>query len=320
MKAALIAIALFISVIPSFADDSEKSIETFDDKLTVRTFFLVPHLDFSITSGDFKSDDIDYSANTPLSVGASLFYKSFGLSVSKEAQNSQDKNVYGKTSFTDIQIYYYSRKYACDASYQKYKGYYLENAGSYGYVQGDANSRRPDIRALNIGFDFYYIFSDNFSFNAFMNQTERQNKWDWSFLLLGSFNQFNLSSNRSLIPDSQKSFFGNDADYTGGKYSVLSIAPGLAISIPFYNFFISAAMFAGYGISLSKDQNSHGTISGTDASVKINMKVGFGYNGDKFFTGMSISLDSTAPIKDGAKASHQTFSGYVDLYLGTRFL
>ena len=124
-KISILLFLLFSS--PCFAERNNNLKDTLNDKVNVRIAYRLPGFDFSINDAEDKGESIDYEANVPLSFNLSLDYKSFGISVSKELDNSEEDSKLGKTKYTDIQLYYYLKRYGCEVYYQKYQGYYLAN-------------------------------------------------------------------------------------------------------------------------------------------------------------------------------------------------
>ncbi len=287
------------------AETNNDSIESFKDKVSVKTAIKSSSLDLSLEDGTQNGKAIDYNANTPLALGGAIYYKSFGISAFKGLFKNEDESDYGKTKYSDFQFFYFFRKFGSELYFQKYQGYYLNNPESYGYKTGDSNSKRTDINAKNIGINAYYIFSDDYSFKAFMNQTERQKKWDWTFLIMGSYNYLKVNSSYSMIPDSEKIKYGDNADYRGGIYNIISAAPGFGITAPVSDFYISTAIFFGFGKSLRESV----------VFTKFNSKIAAGYNGDNLFTGMTFSLDSLATENT---MNLTTFSLYIEFFCGYR--
>ncbi len=318
MKKNSLTITLILFTFWGYSQTREAN-DTLRNKLILGMAFRMPMFDFSIQDSDEKGRYIDYSANVPLSLGASIHYKSFGISYSQEMDNSEDDSKYGKTKYTDIQLYYHQKKIGYELYYQKYKGYYLEDSKKFGFENSDSNTIRPDIKTQNIGFNIIYVFSKKYSTQTLFNQSTNQKKLNWTFLMMGSFNQLRLNSNRNLIPDTEAIFYGENNSFRGGTYNVVAISPGLAIIAPFHNFYISSALITGYGFSQSNNQYLNENKKSGEAFIKINLKFGAGYNGKRIFTGMATSLDSLVPMKSGDEVEFQTFSGFVEFFLNVKF-
>lgn len=314
-----ISIILFLLFsLPCFAENSSNVRDTLNDK-NIRIGYKMPMFDFGIQDSEEKGESVDYTANTPLTFSASFYYKSLGVSVSKELVSTEDDSQYGKTKYTDIQLNYSFKRYGCEVFYQKYQGYYLDNYQKFGYLKDGPETIRPDIKTQNIGLNVFRVFSKGYTPNAVLNQIVRQKKWTKSFLLMGAFNQFKLKSNENLIPNGQAIYYGDNASYRGGIYNVITVAPGIAGTLPLRNYYLSVVCFAGYGVSFSENEYLIKTVTAVETFIKVNIKFGVGYNGKRVFTGIAASLDGVTPMKSGDEVEFQNYSGYVDLFFGIRF-
>ena len=114
---------------------NKKSIENFDNRLTVRPSFQVSFLKLNVKryeklpsnvteqEKERYTDTITYEPNSLVSGGIRISYLGFGFSFNRTLdQSARDKEVYGETEYSDYQIYYYGRKFGVEIFYQKYKG------------------------------------------------------------------------------------------------------------------------------------------------------------------------------------------------------
>jgi hypothetical protein len=318
----LIASSLFAA-----EETGSPRIDVFDDALVMRAFFRMPsqamyieYLDSSGNSAQY-TDQIEYWPNVPLSGGLDISYKSYGFSFSgKLGGSSRDMEVYGKTKYHDFQMYHYARKFGVDMYYQNYRGFYLDDARKYGYEQGDPQTIRPDLKIRTMGLNTYYIFSDDFSYSASVNQQERQSQWDWTFLLMGSVNYFRINSSGSLIPAPQQAAYDEYSGYSGGRYASLGISPGLALIVPIYHFYLSGTLFVGGGVMNKRYDTSSDRVNAFEPYLKVNLRLGCGYNGDSFFAGMNVSNDATSSdgfgLSSGLIVMVQVLT--VEFFAGTR--
>lgn len=301
------------------AQSNNKSKNTEDNNIHARIAYNLPFFDFTINDAADKGEPIDYNANVPFAVNVSLNYKSFGLSVSKNFRSSVEQGALIETDYTDIQFNYLRNRFGVELYYQNYKGYNLYDGSKFGSVEGDIISARPDINTQNIGLNAYYLFKKNKTLKTLLNHYTRPDKFDFSFLLMGSFNSLGLNSNRNMIPATEVIYYGNNSDYRGGRYNVLSVAPGVSLSIPIRKFYISTVLNAGYGISYSENNYSNINQQGIENFVKFNLKFAYGYSAKRFIVGMASNLDSLLPINGESDLEFQTFSGTVNIFLGIKF-
>lgn len=318
MKKEVISVILLLLTIQCYSEIHFAN-DTLNNK-NARIAFRGPMFDFSIHDSKEKSQKVYYKANVPVTLSASFFYKSVGLTVSKEISSSADElEKYGKTEYTDIQLNYFSKKIGYELFYQKYSGYYLENFNEFGYLEGDQNSIRPDIYNQNIGLNVFCVFSDRYNAKTLFNQSEKQKKLNWSVLLMGSLNHLKINSKKILIPSSEEIYYGDNYSFRGGRYNIITVGPGIAGILPLRNFYISETILFGFGLSLSENQFIDEKQQGLDVFGKINFKIGAGYNGKRIFTGMNTSMDSVSPIDSSSEVIFYTFSGYVEFFFGLKF-
>jgi hypothetical protein len=267
-----------------------------------------------------NGEPIDYNANVPFALNVALNYKSFGISVSKALSSSVENGALGKTKYTDIQFNYLRNRYGFEVYYQKYKGYNLDNCDKFGYVEGDLNANRPDINNQNIGLNAFFLFNKSHSLKTLLNHFSKPDKFEWSFLLMSSFNSLKLTSSSNMIPAIETIYYGDNSDYRGGRYNVLSVAPGFSLAIPGRRFYFSTVCMAGYGMSFSENYFSNVNQKGMENFVKINLKIAYGYCGKKMIAGIAYNMDSLLPIgKEGSDLEFQTFCGTYDVFIGYKF-
>jgi len=307
-------ILLVISMICSaYADtgtveENKKSIENFDNRLTIRPYFQASLLKLNVKryekvptniteqEEERYTDTITYEPNSLVNGGMRISYLGFGFSFTRTLdQSARDKEVYGETEYSDYQIYYYGRKFGVEVFYQKYEGFYLDDSDTFSLKKGDPETIRSDLSVATGGFNIFYVFSDNFSFKAAFSQLERQNAFDWSFLLMLSGIRFTINSDYSLIPENQESLYGDDAGFTGGTFTAVGISPGIGITKPFSNYcYITAALFLGTGYMHKRYDVAIGERVKHESFIKANIKLGAGYNGTTWFFGFSFLADESS--------------------------
>ena len=291
-----------------------------DNTLNVRMAYHMPFFDFTLNDAADKGESIDYNANVPFALNLSLNYKSFGLSVSKNFRSSVEAGALLETNYTDIQFNYLLNRFGVELYYQKYKGYNLGECDKFGYVEGDLNAARSDINNQNIGLNTFFLFNKKHSLKTLLNHFSKPDKTEFSFLMMSSFNRLTLSSSKNMIPAQEVIYYGNNSDYRGGNYNVLSVAPGVSLALPGRRFYLSTVLMAGYGMSYSEKHFANEDQTGFENFLKINFKIAYGYCGKKMIAGLAYNMDSLLPIgKEGTDVEFQTFSGTFDVFLGFKF-
>jgi hypothetical protein len=315
----LLFMIFLLTVIPASAENNNKPVSFFDDNVTIRTSVKNSFFQFRLLDPEQEGEDIKYSPNVETAFGVLFKYKYLELSVSKNYNFHDESGTKGDTEYYDMQLYYFVQNFAAELYHQKYKGYYLKDPELFGYAEGHSKTKRPDITTLHQGFNVYYIYSDDYSLNAAMNQGEKQNELAGSFMIMSSVNRVKLNSEFSLIPDNQQIYYNEDSMYTGGNYVSFAVSPGIGITIPYENLFVSFVMFIGYGKSYSKYENLNGPQTSVDNVLKVNAKFSLGYNADNLFYGLVCNYDSTNLVLNGRQFENSFEAGFVEFFLGTRF-
>ncbi len=273
------------------------------DDLTVIVTYSMSSLQLGLSYFGTQADgttrettEIKYLPNVNNSLGGDISYGSYGFSYSREIPGSgKDSNVYGRSKYNDFQFYYYGDKFGADVYYQKYKGFYLDNASTFGYDENDKVFKRSDMSMGSAGFNVYYSFDDKFSLNKAFKITRNPVKNGGSFLLMVSPNYFVVNSFRSLVLPDQEALYGKYAGFYKGEYYSIALSPGYVYSYTADNgFCFSVLVFGGLGW-MKKDYSTESlNIRGTGASIKANVKFLVGYNGESFFCGLKGLGDGTS--------------------------
>ena len=172
---------------------------------------------------------------------------------------------------------------------------------------------------MSIGFNTFYIFSDNFSYNAVFNQTEKQDEWDWTVLLMLSFNHNTIKSSYSLIPENYTFIPEEHKGYKGGRYINAGLAPGLGIILPFFNFYASLSMLIGVGYMNKVDDFEQYTKKNHDIYTNLNVRGSFGYNGDIIFFGFNFVIDMNLDTSvESSGVYSRVFTGVINFFIGAR--
>ncbi len=340
-------------------------IDDFSKRFTIRPFLAMPFQALviqpgsnnskalkSLTGGDTNADSsspdtrrsITYYPNFKLAGGMGVSYWVFGLSAQMAITGTaKPDSRYGRTKFFDLQLHYYFRKLGVDIFYQNYRGYYLENPKQYNswvyqngtpvslsYKRSDPGTVRSDLRIATVGFNVFYVFSDNYSLDAAFKQTERQNRSGGSFLLMLSGMNSRVSASTSLLPLTQEWLYGIYHGFKGGNFTSLGIAPGYSYTFLIgTNYFITPVIFVGAGVmtdSLRLHRTPEEILAGRDgvkhkleAFLKTNLRLALGYNGDSFFYGLAGVLDISASqgfIKTSISVG--VYRGYFEAFAGYR--
>jgi len=336
-KISILCIFIMISCIQAWAkttasknvknknEQIEQPVEMSTPDFRAMATFSMPNLQLGIThfNETDETEEIKYSPNVNMSCGIDLSYKGFGFSYSmKLDQAAKDENTYGKTKYKDYQFYYYSDKWGADIYYQRYSGYYLDNPETFGQIQGDSVSIRPDMKMNSSGFNIYYCFNDEMSLNNSMKHVSIKKKGLHSLLLMLSPNYFKVTSDSSLIPPDEEINYEDDSGFRKGEYYSISLSPGYAYTNKFdSNLFLTVIIFGGLGAMQKKYITDSGETTELNSCIKANFKCVFGYETDNFFCGITGLGDGTS-TKDPFAETGLELMSYVltaEVFAGIQF-
>ena len=300
----LVFIAVILAVRPLSAEPAGSPIKQ-DEALNVRLFFNVPLLPVTIkpaigeheTPGDEQARQSAKSKYFPSlrgNIGLGLSYAGFGASYSTEVVTFTNEATHGESSYQDWRLYFYTRKFGADMVGLYYSGFHLSDPEKHGYAADDIRVKRTDMSMKTIGLNLYYIFSDDFSFKAAFTQTERQTKWDYTFLLMLSGMHYSINSKYSLISPCDEETFGGNSGFYKGNFDGVALCPGFGITIPYHDYFATAVAFFGSGYMHRIYSVDSGKKIRHDGFYRINIRSSIGYNGPHFYGGLTFIFDSMA--------------------------
>jgi hypothetical protein len=273
---------------------------------TAKTFFRIPSLHTTIEDKD-KTYSLDYTPNVELQAGIGGSLYDFGASLSFNIpMGEEQRNKYGKTEYFDFQLYYTNEHFGMDFYLQVYQGFYLEDK--------DKITIRDDIALVKIGVNSFYIFNENFSLKAGIDQSKKQKNSESSWFILSGLELFALYSPNNLIPLEYSN--NNEMQYLGGRYFTLSIAPGYGYITSNDGWFFTGIFFLGLGVQYRNNFFKE-EIKEYGISLKLNMRLSSGYNGKRFYTGIFFVGDINNAFLDKIDVGANSIN--VELFWAYRF-
>ena len=264
---------------------------------------------------------INYRPNNVSYAGFGIYFFDLGLEASLKVPENDPKNAaFGETRIFDFQANIYSKKVGADLIYQKYKGFYIDDPAQHfeDWKEGDAFPQRSDLELSTIYANGFYIFNnERFSFRSAFNQADRQLKSQGSFFLTGSFSIIKVESDSSLIPAVVADEFGKAKGFRGGKFTTLAVLPGYGHNFIVKKFYLNIALSLGPGHQWK--QYALGAENVDDREIKFvtNIRAGLGYNGNRFFSGVSTFWQNVTVDVEGMAVSG--ISSNLKLFVGYRF-
>jgi len=302
-------------------DDSIKSryIREFPDHFFIAPLLKQRHLDFEISDLPAKSKRLNYKSNSPYSLGFAMYLFEVGLELTAAIPLAEkSKEIYGPSDARDIQLVLFTKKWGLDMYRQKYAGFYIDDPAVE--VPDDAPyPQRSDIRTKNIGITWSYIFNNKkFSLRAVSNYAERQIKSAGSFVVFTSIGGFTTSGDSAILGDAYRDYYGVDSKIDQIKSTALSIMPGYTYSFVHKGFFINATLAVGPAHNWLSYRSEDGNTK-KDVEFRANFvaRIALGYNGDRFFGGMSFA--SQAGNADFDTVQLRSSRGTFKLLFGYRF-
>ena len=304
------------------ADTSKIYVRQFSDYWNIKAISTQKTFRLSLEDDELTGLYMDYVPNLGTYLGFGVYMFDIGLDVSFRLPPSEIENdLYGPSSGTDLQVHMYTRKVGIDLSYQKYKGFYLENPKDFYPIwsEGDSFPRKPDMEAKSISLGSVYVFNaKRYSFPSIFTHTESQLRSAGSFILTGQFNHSTLSDPYSIVsevPNNQFNFLDSLNKITSTSFNVL---PGYSYNLVIKRrIYLSLSLSIGLGVESYAYSTQKNTVRDNTIDLANVWRLGGGYNGTRLFFGLAGYTQSNETSIEGLRLS--TSSGFVTIFLGYRF-
>ncbi|HTF17959.1 MAG TPA: DUF4421 family protein [Chryseolinea sp.] len=330
-----IAIILVVATIHAFAQsdvqvgvparskyDSTRSIyiRSYPDHFFIWPVLKQRQLEFRIEDVPSNDSRLIYRPNRPYSFGMGVYLFELVLELAGSLPvSSHSEEIYGESRARDLQLNIFGKKWGLDLYRQKYEGFYIVDPNKA--VPADTPfPQRPDIYTRNLYGTVSYTFNNKkFSLRSAYNFTERQLKSSGSFLLFGSLNGFKTRGDSALLGPEYQSKFGTDAKIMEIRSTHLGVAPAYSYSlIHSKGFFINGLFALGPASNWIKYKSEGGgELEDLKFSYFYVARIAMGYNGDKFFTGVSYGGQSTNARFESVRLRSST--GTLKILVGIRF-
>lgn len=242
---------------------------------------------------------MSYHANTPLSLGVGITYKSFSFSFSKGLNFLKSEKVKGATHSTDLQLHLYKRKWTIDALAEFYKGYYL-NPHGLASPDGHTYYTRPDMSVKLVGASVYRVLNDQrFCYGAGLSQNAWQQRSAGSFLIGAEAFYIAIGSDSALAPHKV------DTAYNIRKIHLFEIGPGIGYAYTLViqkHYFLLGSLNANVNVRFSREIGDGG---GNKIGFSPNylLRLGGGYSTSRW--GLNLLWLMTSVRTDGKNTGYQ---------------
>lgn len=269
--------------------------------------------------------EIFYNPSENLKVGAGFFYKWLGLAITlKLPQSDEQIQQKGETESFDTQINLFAKKYVFDGYLQRYKGYYLENHEDFypgRNIDDEGYPQRGDIRTLNIGANFTWIFNHRkFSYRSAYVFNEKQKKNAGSFIAGGFFSGNLNTADSAFVDPYLEQTFGTVVKSDRLNTWSFGLTAGYARTfIILQRFFLSFSMQLGPMYNESRIHVIGNSVPDEfeNFGFKYILRGALGYNHDDFYLGVTAVEDSYSYRNQDVVYTYQL--GAVKFFLGKRF-
>jgi hypothetical protein len=310
-KRSLVFVFLFLTISSSVLaqkemdtiayDEETEYIHKFPNRITARLFY-VNTSNLLVVNDRNSSLFFKLNPNKQNRIGAQMSFRAITISYSfapdflaenKDNDNSKLFNLSFRT--------FLGKHWMQTLDLYQEKGFYLEN--------NDFNLYFPEFKSFKIGGATSYIFNENFSFRAIVNQDEKQIKSAGSFIprIVYYYTKLNIRTDNNFTDEELHSF---DIVFAPSYYYNF---------VPTKNIFLSAGASAGIGLNHSKNvdnNNIQEDESLTSLVTELNFRGSVTYDISNFYIGahynyliLNHNTDRSSYVNDQIPF-FQVFTGY----------
>jgi hypothetical protein len=291
-------------------------IAAYRDELTTRLFLTRKQTGINL-SDRLLSPWIKYRTNDHLLLGLGYTYSFLTLNLSvKFPFINTDDDLYGKSSYIDLQTHTIFRSYIIDLYLQWNKGYYIANPESVftNYLDLPVHPQRSDLRSNIVGLNVQYLFnSERYSYKAAFLQNEFQKKSAGS-PIAGAEAYWVLAMSDSATVGGNIPPIGFLADRPFNQSDILSVGLNGGYAYTFVwkeTLYLSLSSLVGIETGkawIHNTGNSETFRSGLTAGFSNSTRISLGYNTHSYYVGISlIRFSMTSRVgKDGEWMGYST--------------
>jgi hypothetical protein len=271
-------------------DPRSKYIRSYPDHFFIWPVLKQRKFDFEMKSLESSKRTLQYKSNKPYSFGLGMYLFELGFEfVFAVPLEEQSRMIFGESKARDMQLNVLGKKWGADLFFQRYSGFYIDDPenpvpANTPYIQ------RPDIVTRSLGMTVNYTLNSNkFSFRSAYNFVERQLSSAGSLVVFASIDHILAKADSAIIGKDYLADFGESSTIDHLRSINLGIAPGYTYSLIFKGFFINGVLAIGPTNNWMKSElEGGGTETRFRLSVFVATRIALGYNGDKFFGGLTF--------------------------------
>lgn len=229
------------------------------------------------------------------------------------------KLIYGETKYTDIRFDFSFKSFAINTYYSQYRGLYIDNSEAVdpSLTLDDPRIQKPNMYARGFGASMTWVWNEErFSLPNLISQSQRQEKMGGSFLFGGSISEALVSDDSAFIPPNIQNQFEDIATLKEATFKSIEVKAGYGYAFA-RKWFFGAAAQLGPGLTHKKLVFEDGRKeTGFDPSVRFELLLSGGYNGDVFFSNMRIDAKQDYIFLSGSSTQLSASQYLVSLGVG----
>jgi hypothetical protein len=267
---------------------------------------------------------LTYVPNLSACIGPGIGYKWAAIDLSFINFRPMDVSLYGKPKKFDIQGHFHLKKLMIDGNFQYYKGFYLNDyPKAAGVLKPDSTPFvRPDITQLGFGGAIMYAFSwDKYSLPASFSQSQRQKKSKGTWVIGAQLSFFTLGADSNLIPTLVRPEMDSSAYLSGVGSLTFGINGGYMYTFVYKDWYVTGSLVPGFGKQIYIYALLNDTAARYDnskAAGKFYARLSMGYNGKRFYSGLSI-IGETSDFRNSTESYISHNFSTVRFFVGYRF-
>lgn len=256
-----------------------------------RDFNIGPAIKYRIPVVTFNSGNGNRTAfrpNNTYIAGLRIHVFGFQIQLAKSLNPGAGSiSRFGKTEASEFSFNYMSHKWFADLNLFRYEGLWLKHSGEN--YKGIPYPSRNDLVMKSRSVSATHLFNSmKFSMRAPYAFNEHQVRSGGSALVRFNINQFSISGNSPLVDEARIEKFPDLQGATEIIFTGVGVSPGYSYNFVRHDYFLNATLTAGpshYWIRYV-EQNAADRYD-----IQFNFVSTFGmaagYNGDKFFGGIT---------------------------------
>jgi hypothetical protein len=294
-------------------------IEEFPERFALWPVLKQRKLSFTVRERDGDKERINYNPNNAFSLGAGgilfdlLVEVTFAIPL-----NEKRTEIYGETKVRDFQANVLAKRFALDAYYQQYSGFYVDDKND-NIPPGQPFPQRDDIYSRNYGVNGIYVLNHRkFSLRSAFNYFDRQKTSRGSIIVGGLFNVFKIKADSAIIPGSVRPDFGQGSSLDALRNTTFSIGAGYSYTYIWKDFFANATASIGPAQNwISYEEQNVVKTQGLMNAI-TSLRFGLGYNSNRYFGGISYTTQTRGVTFDDVRFS--STSSMIRMVAGYRFI